>query len=711
MDERDDERPRAKELLRELGFRPRLTVYLAAAPGAGKTRRLLEEARALQASKVRVALAWIETKHRSDLDELARDLPRIEPRAVPIGSTTFPEFDYAATVAARPTVVVLDELAHTNLPGGAHEKRWQDALALRDEAGISVLGAFNIQHLETIAPIVEQLIGFPVREIIPLSFLQAADQVIAVDVSPDVLDARLRDGRIVHPDDVARALQSTFRPQTLRVLRELVWRTVDDLTVPELSPRNASSALAVLTPGSDPVPFLRAAAAIAEALDLALDVAPAAGTDPHDLRELTRELRASLVKLPNLWAKGGMRDVQATLILVPNGRIAQRILDQAPDRDVLVVDPAELTNERTLEIAPHALAQTAGDRLKIGYGHLTVFLGAAAGSGKTYAMLDRAHQLASDKVDVVAALIETHGRLETARLLDGLELLPRKKVEIEGIHFEDLDLEALLKRRPQVALIDELAHTNAPNNPLGKRYQEVLEVIRAGISVMTTMNVQHVEGLGDAVARLTGLRVRETVPESVLAIADELILIDTPGEIIRDRLRSGRIYPQERIEAALSNFFRPEKLTALRELALRESIHTHGRTRKVVPFSRIVALIEHVESAAALIERCARLATRLGSDLTVAYLAKNQTPSTSGVIGDLRETTRALRGRWIEIDARHLGQALNILTNDEPQTVIAIEGSGKASGIFRPSPGLHLLRQGVSHAWILAPSERKRVPD
>ena len=226
-------------------------------------------------------------------------------------------------------------------------------------------------------------------------------------------------------------------------------------------------------------------------------------------------------------------------------------------------------------------------------------------------------------MDVVAAFIETHGRADTARLLEGLELLPRKRLTSGGIAHSELDVDALLARKPQVALIDELAHTNAPGSVHEKRYDDVLAVLRAGISVMTTVNVQHFEGLSDAVYRLTGQRVRETLPDAVLERADEIILIDTTPEALRERLRNGKIYPAERIERALNNFFRPENLAALRELAIRETVRTGSKTAHQPVFARLLLGVKARERDIALIERCSRLAGRIDADFEVVHVSRS----------------------------------------------------------------------------------------
>ena len=289
-----DRSVKAEELLRELGGRARLVVYVASAPGAGKTRRLLEDARRMQAAGRRVAIGWIETKNRPDLERVAAELPRIPPRNVKIGNSIFEDFDYEAALREKPDVVILDELAHDNLGEAVHAKRWQDALALK-EHGISVYGAFNISHVETVAPIAEGLVGFPVREIIPLSFLQSADEVIALDVSPRILQSRVRAGKIVNEADVDRALAGVFKEQTLYMLRELLLRTVDSLALPAVKSVRASVASAFVYPNVDPGPYLKRIAAVAQALDLALEVTTVNCVDRSAIDHVTRELNGELV--------------------------------------------------------------------------------------------------------------------------------------------------------------------------------------------------------------------------------------------------------------------------------------------------------------------------------------------------------------------------------------------------------------------------------
>src|SRR5271168_5182116 len=205
-----------------------------------------------------------------------------------------------------------------------------------------------------------------------------------------------------------------------------------------------------------------------------------------------------------------------------------------------------------------------------GRGHLKVFIGMAPGVGKTYRMLQEGAAEGDSGRDVVIGYLEPHGRAETMAQAEGLEILPRRRVVYRGTPLEEMDLPAVIARRPELCLIDELAHTNAPGVEHEKRYEDVREVIDAGIDVFSTVNVQHLESLGDQVTQLTGAHVRETIPDAVLSAADEVVLIDVTPETLIARLRAGKVYRPERVQAALGNFFKIENLAALRETALRQ---------------------------------------------------------------------------------------------------------------------------------------------
>src|SRR5215472_16638689 len=220
--------------------------------------------------------------------------------------------------------------------------------------------------------------------------------------------------------------------------------------------------------------------------------------------------------------------------------------------------------------SPEALLEAARREDGRG-GKLRIFVGAAPGVGKTYEMLQQAHARKQDGYDVAVGVVETHGRKETQALLDGLEVIPRKRMEYRGQWLEEMDLDALIARGPQIALVDELAHPNAPGSRHPKRHLDVEELLNHGIDVYTTVNIQHIESLNDVVAQITHVRVRETVPDSVFDRADAIELVDLTRDDLIERLKEGKVYVPKQAERALQHFFSPANLTALRELALRRT--------------------------------------------------------------------------------------------------------------------------------------------
>jgi two-component system sensor histidine kinase KdpD len=703
-----DGRPTAEELLRDLGSQPRLTVYLGYAPGTGKTHRLLTEARSLMETGEKVALGWIETKGRPDLEELAAGLPRILPRVVRIGEASFEEFDLDAALASGASAIVIDELAHSNLAGGRNVKRWEDALELRN-AGRTVIGAFNVQHLETVAPAAEAMIGFPVREIVPISFLRAAEQVVAVDASPEVVEARLHEGSIVSRDDVPRALQGPFRPQTLRALRAMLLQTIDELARVRGETTELSVALVLVPSGSDATEVLSRASAIANAMNLSLEVAPAQAAPLDEIaRRAARSAGARLTTIPDIDSPRmlTLADFHASLVALPLSDSARRLAAGPAYHDLLVIDTAwaaALPDSQRPVGFDRPFGQTLADRQRIGYGKLTVYLGAAAGCGKTYAMLDRAHQLQDAGVDVVAAFVETHGRKDTARMLEGLTLLPRVTIEANGVIREELDLEGLLARKPAVALIDELAHTNAPGSAHAKRWLDVLTVVRAGISVITTLNIQHLEGLNDVVRRLTGVTVRETIADPVLEYADEVVLIDASPQTLRDRLRAGKIYPKERVEAALSSFFQTENLLALRELAVREALRSRKSAASGPRVGDLILGVAGRGRDVTLIRRCARMASRLGSDLHVVHVTKPRDPR-SAAEPALEAAALEAGAKWAAVISDRPARALArraLLAG----AILVVEGArAKTAFLAGPSFARRTLDEGAVQLLVLAPA-------
>jgi two-component system sensor histidine kinase KdpD len=261
-------------------------------------------------------------------------------------------------------------------------------------------------------------------------------------------------------------------------------------------------------------------------------------------------------------------------------------------------------------------------------GRLKIYLGYAAGVGKTYQMLLEAHRLKEDGVDVAAGLVETHGREETEALVAGLEVIPRRRITYRGIVIEEMDLEAILSRRPHVVLIDELAHTNVPGSKYAKRYQDVEEILAAGIHVISTLNIQHLESLYETIERATGVKVRERIPDHIVAESDQLVNVDITSEDLRRRLQEGKVYTTERIESALAHFFKSVNLEQLRELTLRElaaqidsrSRDPQGEDVPSSPDQVMVCLSSRGPNSAALLRYASRLAGRLNRNWYAVYV-------------------------------------------------------------------------------------------
>src|SRR5580692_2531857 len=290
-------------------------------------------------------------------------------------------------------------------------------------------------------------------------------------------------------------------------------------------------------------------------------------------------------------------------------------------------------------------------------GHLKVFIGMAAGVGKTFRMLQEGQAEAEAGRDVVVGYLEPHGRMETVAQAEGLELVPRRRVRYRDTEIEEMDLPGVLARAPELCLIDELAHTNAPGVEHEKRYEDVRDVLMAGIDVFSTVNVQHLESLNDQVTQLTGVRVRETIPDAVLSAADETVLVDVTPEALIGRLRAGKVYPPERVQAALGNFFKIENLSALRETALRQVAEGVEQGRLVqspvgrredrllaraapqVISERLLALVTPTARSQRVVRRAWRSAQRLGGGLDLLVVRQPGASPTR----EEREQLEALR--------------------------------------------------------------------
>jgi two-component system, OmpR family, sensor histidine kinase KdpD len=295
-------------------------------------------------------------------------------------------------------------------------------------------------------------------------------------------------------------------------------------------------------------------------------------------------------------------------------------------------------------------------------GHFRIYLGAAPGVGKTYAMLSEAQRRRGRGADVVIGFVETYGRPLTEELIGSLEVIPRKVADYRGTHLTEMDLDAVLRRRPEIALVDELAHTNVPGSgPHEKRWQDILDILAAGIDVITTVNIQHLESIADEVEHMTGVKVRERVPDWVVRKADQVELIDSSPEQLRRRMLHGNIYPKEKVSQALTHFFRTDNLIALRELALRlvadesdDELLQHLRQPQPQVLwettERIMMAVSGEPGSDVLLRRAARIASRVKGELDVLHVILDEaSPSSEGrSIDELQELAANLGARWHE---------------------------------------------------------------
>lgn len=589
----------------------RLRLFIGAAPGVGKTYMMLRQAVTLAERGVDVVIGYVDVHGRPETAAQVNGLEILPRKQIELQGQMFEEIDVDAVVARRPQVVVIDELAHSNVPGSARPKRYLDVEYILDH-GIDILTAVNVQHLEDVAEEAEEITGIKVREIIPTSFVKRADEIEVIDVTPETLRQRLRDGSIYSPDKVEQALNHFFRKSNLSALRELALREVAE----DVDQRLQRSFDRSKIPG--PVGAKETVLACVSFLERCEKLIQKA----HRMAE---RMKGDLLALTILDAPDGERSGRATerlkkleavcdhydathIVAQRNDRKLGAVIIEAADRlnvtqivigqpqrrnhwmvwrdspvqyllrhmkyvDVRIVGWKELavqTIENDRSPAWHSLVEQSVAQKTLRMGRLTIYVGAAPGVGKTYRMLQDANDWLVKGVDVVVGLIETHGRPETADQIGHLAVLPKRILEMDGREYEELDVDGIIRRQPRFVLIDELAHTNVPGCEREKRYQDIEYILAHGINVVTAVNIQHLESLRDKVEHITGIRVRERVPDWFMDLAREVKLIDVTPETLQQRLEDGKIYSLDKVDRALDNFFRIGNLSALREIALLE---------------------------------------------------------------------------------------------------------------------------------------------
>jgi two-component system, OmpR family, sensor histidine kinase KdpD len=326
---------------------------------------------------------------------------------------------------------------------------------------------------------------------------------------------------------------------------------------------------------------------------------------------------------------------------------------------------------------------------------LRIYIGAAPGVGKTYSMLEDAHAFRREGVDVVVGFVETYGRIDTDAKIGDLEIVPRRQIKYRGVVLEEMDLDGILRRRPQLCVVDELAHTNVSGSKHDKRYQDVLDILNAGIGVLTAVNIQHLETLNDAVGRVTGVRVRETVPDTFLGRADEVVNVDVTVQELQSRLRQGKVYKAEKVEQALSNFFRETNLSTLRELALRavadevgQKAASHRQREGLEPAlipERVMVCMSSNAEATRVIRIGSRIAGRFGARWYAVYV----------------ETPREAPGKITPVDRDALQRNI-ALAESLGATVVRVKADRAADGLIEFAK-----REGITHV-IFGQTARSR---
>lgn len=685
--------------------RGRLKVYIGAVSGSGKTYHMLREGQSLKQQGIEVAVCAVSTMRRPETVEQLADLERIPSIHWYKGDEEKKDLNLDAILERNPEVLLVDGLAHENRPDAKFKTRLEDITFLLSH-GISIITTVNVYELDGVTELAQKLTGIEAECTVSTDALELADEVRLIDVSPETILNRLNDGlcNVKDPGLLKRGNLGKLRELSLRLMAEGVNESLEKYREEQgfIGPSGAAERILVAAQyhwnGSI---YIRRGQQIAKRLggDLQVVVFADSTQEPTKEREafkrsilkLTEKVDAgfreisvsSRRQVPRALIKYAML-INATRIVMGHskqtrsqefwqGSIAGTVLKQVRNIDLFfMADRAEHEGERVLPAkrsVPQQVSQSEPYRRlsahevekkieRIRRGTFKVYIGAAPGAGKSYMMLREGNDLLRKEIDVVIGLMEAHDRAETLQQAGKLEIVPRRVIDAEN-NITEMDVDAIIARNPEVVLIDELPHTNAPGSRNAKRYEDVQQILDAGISVIATMNVQHLESLKDAVEQITGTTIAETVPDSILRLADEVELIDVTPITLQQRMRDGLIYKKDDAEQALSGLFKTGNLIALRELALREiaddvderleSWERGGSMRG--PWRRQESIFIAVtvgETAERLIRRGFRIAHRLKAAWHVHYV---QTSGERGAAVDaricaLQELTARLGGTF-----------------------------------------------------------------
>ncbi|MFJ7830988.1 histidine kinase [Peribacillus sp. NPDC097284] len=722
----------------------RLKIILGSVSGSGKTYHLLMEGNELKGRGIDVVIGIISDGcNQMTMEQVGclEAVPTIEWKS---NGLIRKDLHVAEIQKRNPEVVLVDQLAHKNRPSAKNPTRLEDVMELI-KSDISVITTINIYELKGVKKVAEHLLNLPlhVSEILPENTLTLADEVRLLDVTPEAILKRLQEGKIMENNKKTEADMKLYNRDNLAVLRELSLRFLageveEDLTEHReqeglMGPSGASERILVCVQyhwnGSI---LIRRGDQIAKRLSGDLVVVSFIPSQ----KELSKEeslfkssIQKLIVKLNGKFEErvinGGdiakeivgyaMKHYITRIILgqskrtrweeIIHGSIVNKILGQTKNIDVCVVaDRTKGEGERVLPAVQskkkkkNPYRRLSPEEIKekiqgVKRGTLKVYIGSAPGVGKTYTMLREANQLKKSEIDIVIGLLETHGRKETASQVDTLETIPRKQVPYKNVVLEEMDLDRIIIRNPEVVLVDELAHTNVPGSKNQKRYQDVLNILESGISVISTMNIQHVESLNDSVEQITGVRVRETVPDRILQLADELELIDVSPKALRQRMQEGNIYTMDKVEQSLNNFFKTRNLIALRELALREladdvddRLESFKRKEGVRgPWRKaevIFVCVNLKPDSERLIRRGFRIAYRLKAKWYVVYVKDQRTlPNDKQIILDkIKNLTKRLGGTFEMYSTTNRRMVVSEITKqlqDKKATQVIIGHSAK----------------------------------
>jgi len=616
-------------------------------------------------------------------------------------------------------------LAHRNREGARFATRLDDIHYLLNK-GISVITTINVYELEGMHEIAQKLTGIEAEETVPADTLELADEVRLIDVSPETVLKRFAEGGLRGGQGgrdgewLERGNLAVLRELSLRLMAEDVNESLEKHRekLGLVGPSGAAERILVSVQyhwnGSI---YIRRGQQIAKRLNGELvvisfvspgkELSKEQATFRRSMIKLTEKVGAAFEELP----LPPRRALPAALVRYAlerhvtrivlghskqnrwqeliQGSIVSGILKHTRNIDVFMVAdrtehegeriiPAKRESERTDELFRRLSDDEVEEKIgRIRRGKFKVYVGAAPGVGKTYTMLREGNDLRKRGIDVVVGLLETHGRQETAAQVGELAVLPRKTIHYKEAKLEEMDADEIVRRNPEVVLVDELAHTNVPGSAYKKRYEDVIRILEAGISVISTVNVQHLESLNDAVEQITGVRVRETVPDSILRMADEVELIDVAPESLRQRMKEGKIYAMAKVEQALGAFFKTGNLIALRELALREiaddvderleSLERRKTLRGPWRRQEVIFVCIHTgDRAERLIRRGFRIAYRLKAAWFVLYVHEEGKPvdeRTAKRIDTLRSLTERFGGTFEMQETRHRKRIAQVLVD------------------------------------------------